>query len=250
MASALGFGMAFAALLVPLPAGAQGSANLTKRFGITSFDRVVVLGDMVVDITPSRSISAEAEGTRDALDSLVVEVQSRTLTIRQGYEGAYGHRERSDAPVRIHVTAQNLASVSLTGSGSIRVDGLRGADVGVQLDGAGTIAATISDGVDVRARTMGSGTVTLAGQARSLTAVTNGAATLDAAALTVRALDVRAVGSGASRFAATGTAAITAMGAANVTVTGNPQCTVRNLGAGRVECGSDVRNHLPQSVEH
>ena len=230
------------------PATAQ--AQSTKRFGLSSFERVLVEGDMIVDIVASPSISAVAEGPSSALDALRLDVRERTLTIRQAFEGPYGQRRPNAAggtgPVRIRLSAQNLSSISLAGSGSITATGLRGPSVQIVVDGAGSINATIPNGTAVSSRAVGSGAITLSGLARTLTAVTNGAASIDASALPVRDLSVQSVGSGASHFAASTTADVFAMGSANVTVAGTPRCTVRNSGAGTISCGDDARSRLPQ----
>lgn len=230
------------------PAAAQSLQS--KRFGISSFERIEVQGDMIVEITPSNAISAVAEGDSNALDTLSLEVRERTLLIRQSFEGSYGaRRPSSGGPLRLRITAQNLSAATLAGSGSIRVRGLRGPAVMLVVDGAGSIDAEIPDGADVSSRAVGSGTITIAGRARTLTAVTNGAASINAMALPVRDLTVQAVGSGASHFAASATANIFAMGSANVTVDGAPRCTVRNTGAGTIACGDDARNRLPQRAD-
>ena len=248
----LGVMMTFAALmawgcLLPSPAAfAQSPAMHSKRFGLTSFESVQIEGDMVVDITASHSISATAEGSRDAIETLSMEVSNRRLIIRQRAVGPYGAPRAGQGPIRIRLTAQNLNAITLAGSGIVRADGLRGPNIRLMLDGAGSLSATIADGTDIFARTVGSGSIILSGRAQRLTAASNGSSGIDAAALTVRQLDVRAVGSGASRFAATGTATIFAMGTTSVTVSGNPQCTVQNAGAGSIDCGTNIRDRLPQ----
>jgi hypothetical protein len=240
----LGFVALLAALGIASPASAQ--AQITKRYGLTSFDRIEVQGDMIVEITPSSSISAVAEGTSDALDSLQLEVRERTLYIQQGFEGSYGPRRSTSGPVHIRLTAQNLSVARMIGSGSIRVQGLRGPLVQLVLDGAGGIDATVPTGTEVSARAVGSGTITLTGRAQTFTALTNGAATINAAALPVRDLTVQSVGSGGGSFAASGTAHVSATGSASISVSGQPQCTVRNAGAGTISCGDNARNRLPQ----
>jgi hypothetical protein len=238
-----------AAVLLCVPAPSHAQTIQTKRFGLSSFERVEVQGDMIVEISSSPSISAVAEGTSDALDTLSLEVRERTLVIRHAFEGAYGQRQRQGQGVglvRIRLTAQNLSAVSLAGSGALRVEGLRGPSIQLVVDGAGSIHAGIPDGASINTRAVGSGSISLTGRARSLNAVTNGAASINAASLSVRDLTVQAVGSGASSFAASGTANIFAMGSANVSVSGQPRCTVRNAGAGTIACGDDARNRLPQ----
>ncbi|QJQ32209.1 hypothetical protein GV829_06870 [Sphingomonas lacunae] len=241
------------AVLLCCAAPVEAQTLQTKRFGLSSFERVEVQGDMIVEISASPSISAVAEGPSTALDTLSLEVRERTLVIRHAFEGSYGQRQahgQGSGPVRVRLTAQNLSSVSLAGSGTVRVEGLRGSSIQLVVDGAGSIAGSIPDGAVVSSRAVGSGSITLSGRARSLTAITNGAASINAAGLPVRDLTVQAVGSGASSFAASATANIFAMGSANVAVSGRPRCTVRNAGAGTIACGDDARSRLPQSADN
>lgn len=221
----------------------------TKQFGLTSYERIEVRGDMIVEIVPSTSISAVAEGTRAALETLDLTVRNRTLVVSQRSMGAYGPRRASDGPLRIRLTAQNLGSIDLRGSGQVRATGLRGTEVMVTLEGAGRIEAEISRGIDVATRVEGPGTVVLSGRSRSLRAIVAGAGAVDASGLPVRDLEVRSNGTGGSRFAASGNATVIAIGAANVEVAGAPRCTVTNNGAGTVTCGVRQREALPTTED-
>lgn len=221
----------------------------TKRFGLTSYDRIEVRGDMIVEIAPSNHITAVAEGTRVALETLDLVVRNRVLLVSQRSMGAYGPRRASDGPLRIRLTAQNLGAVDLRGSGQVRVAGLRGSEVLVALQGSGMIEAGIPLGIDVATRVEGPGTITLSGRSRSLRAIVAGSGTIDASAMPVRDLDVRSNGTGTSRFAASGEVTVLASGAANVAVAGAPRCTVTNTGAGTVECGVRQRDSLPTTED-
>ena len=232
------------ALSISLAYAAPAHADI-KRFGITSYDRIEVRGDMIVDIAPSHLISAVAEGSRAALETLSLEVVNRTLMVSQRSEGAYGPRRASDGPIRLRLTAQNLATIDLRGSGQITARLLRGPEIIVALDGPGRIDAAIPAGSSVATRSTGSGSIVLSGRARSLQATASGSSSIDAATLGVRDLVVRASGTGASRFAASATARIIATGEANVDVAGRPRCTVSNTGAGTVTCGAGQRSALP-----
>ncbi len=236
--------LALALLSLHAPASAD-----SKRFGLTSFDRVEVRGDMIVEIAPSNRIAAVAEGSRASLETLDMVVNGRTLRISQRSMGAYGPRPRGEPPVRIRLTAQNLSGIDLQGSGQVRAEGLRGPEVIVTLTGAGAVGASVPAGVAISSRVEGPGTITLAGRGRTLRAIVSGAGSIDASALAVRDLDARSSGTGTSRFAASGRATIVASGAAGVDVAGSPRCTVSNSGAGTVRCGARQRDALPTTAD-
>lgn len=233
-----------AAALLAVPASAD-----TKRFGLTGFDAIDVRGDMIVEIVDAAPVRADAEGARSTLETLSLEVQERTLTIRQLSDGPYGPRRAGEPPARIRINARGLSRLSVHGGGRVNATGLRGQQVIVTLDGAGTVDATgiVADQLDVRAA--GQGVVTIAGRARSMSAVNSGAATIEAQALVPRDLSVRSSGAGSGRYAASGTARVDALGDGNVTVTGRARCTVRNVGAGTVNCGPAARGTLPTTAD-
>jgi hypothetical protein len=236
------------ALVATMLAAAPAHAD-TKRFGLTGYTRIIVLGDMVIDIVPSHNLSAVAEGSRAALETLSLVNNDNTLTVSQVAEGAFGPRDGGGGAIRLRLTAQNLREIILRGSGTITVRGLRGGEMIVALDGAGTINANIIAADRLRVRAGGSGTVTLAGRVTTLEASATGSASISAPTLSARDLTLRQTGTGNSSFAASHMASVTATGQANVTVTGRPQCTVNNLGAGTVSCGAGQRAALPTSGE-
>lgn len=235
-------------IAVGLTAIAAPASADTRRYGLTSFDRIEVLGDMIVDIVTDYRISAVAEAPRSAIETLSLEVNDRTLVVRQVAEGAFGPRRASDGPIRIRLRVPALQQVMLRGSGQVNAGGLRGHAISINVDGPGRVQASILRGETVQLRVIGAGQITVSGAARDLAAVTNGAGHIDAAAFTVRDLTVQSVGSGSSQFSASHAANIVAGGAANIVVTGHARCTVRNIGAGTVSCGADSRAPLPSTA--
>lgn len=217
----------------------------TRQVGLTSFERIAVYGDMIVEVTPDYRFGAVVEASRDAIETLDMHVEERTLIVRQGNAGPYGQRNRPVGPVIIRLRAQNLEQVRLNGGGTIRAGRLRGNDVRVELDGPGEVTADIPDAPSARLRVAGAGSVTVTGRVRTADAFVTGPGTIVAEGLSVRDLVVRANGTGDSRFAALTTAQVTVSGTASVSVAGRPRCTVSNLGSGTVSCGASARDRLP-----
>lgn len=236
---------------VALTSGLLASAALadSRRYGLVSFDRVEVVGDMIVEIIPGHRIGAVADASRASLETLSLEVNGRTLTIRQVAEGPYGPRRASDGPIRIRLATPALQQVLLRGAGQVRGAALRGRDIRIAVDGPGRVEANVAAGEAVQLRVVGSGQIVVGGRSRDLTAITNGAGGIDASMMPVRDLVVRASGSGLNQFSASATAQVTSTGAANVTVAGRARCEVRNLGAGTVTCGGASRTPLPTTAD-
>ena len=243
--------VALAALCASASLAPPASAN-TKRFGLTSFDRITVEGDMIVEIVPSNSIYAIADASRAALDTLSIEVdESRTLVVTQLAEGIFGPRRanNNDGPIHIRISAQNFTSVFLRGGGQVTITGMRGRDLRIDLNGAGSIAARGIDGETLLVHVAGSGSIALAGHSRAVTASLMGAGTIDAGALQTRDLIARANGTGRLSFAALTSADLFTAGSANISVAGRPRCMIRNTGAGTISCGANARANLPTSAD-
>ncbi len=227
------FPLAAAALLLSTSASAE-----LRRVGLTSFDRIEIAGNMTVEIRADHRIAAVVEGSRDALDTMQVEVVNRTLYVRQLSMGTFGPRRADAGPVIVRISAQNLRAVLLHGAGAVTVDGLRGPETQLFLNGPGQLTVRGIAVETLLLRTAGNGAMTLTGRARNVQAALNGGGGVDALTLSADALRVTAVGPGTSRFTAVRTADVQVSGTGGLTVDGRPNCTVRNLSSGTVRCGT------------
>ncbi len=224
-----------AALVV---SAAAPAAAAERRFTITAFDRIQVDGPFSVAVTTGRSSSAVAIGSPQALDSVSMEVQGRTLRIRPN-RSAWGSSSGSGAgPMKIDVTTHELRGASASGSGSIAIDEAGGLKFDVTLAGSGRIDVASVDADNLSIGLMGSGKISLAGKAKELTATVKGSGDLDAGALTAEEAKINADTAGAISLGVRRAAEITATGQGDTTIIGNPSCDVKALGSGRVACGS------------
>jgi hypothetical protein len=217
---------------------ASPAAAEQRRVGLTSFDRIEIAGNMTVEIRADHRINAVIDGSRDALDSMQVEVVNRTLYVRQLAVGTFGPRRADVGPVVVRIAAQNLRAVQLHGAGAVNVVGLRGPETQIFLNGPGQLTVSGIAVETLLVRTSGNGTMTLAGRARNVQAALNGGGGVNALALSADALRVVAVGPGSSQFTAVRTADVQVNGTGGLTVDGRPNCTVRNLSSGTVRCGT------------
>lgn len=238
------FASVFVAALLAVPASAD-----TKRFGLTGFDGIDVRGDMIVEIVDASPVRAEAEGARSTVETLSMEVQERMLVIRQLSDGPYGPRRAGEPPAHVRINARGLSRLIVRGGGRVTASGMRGEQVIVTLDGAGAVDARGIEATRLDIRAAGQGSVTVSGRARTMSAVNSGSASIMADGVIPRDLTVRSSGAGAGSYAASGTARIDTLGEGNVTVVGRARCTVRNVGAGTVECGPRARGALPTSAD-
>lgn len=208
-----------------------------RRETITDFDRIRVEGSFDVNVTTGRGTSLVMAGTPAAIDATLVAVNGRMLTIRRKTSGwTY---DRNTGPVTIRITVPALYDAQLLGSGSLRIDRMRGgrASIGVSGSGGLQVGSVVADRGDITLQ--GSGRVVAGGQIAQLRAANQGSGSLDTSALATADLVAVATGSGTTALAASRSARITATGSGSVTVAGNPACTVTSTGSGTVSCGSN-----------
>lgn len=230
---------AFALVLAAVPAAAE-----TRSFGITSYARLVVRGDMIVEVTDNPRLSGRAEGPRDTLLALRVEQAGDTLILSQSRDGPYGPVAPSSGTLTVRISAAGLREVDVRGGGRVRVARIVGDTARVGVDGPASvnIASLTSRVATIVQR--GAGELHVAGRTIALNARSTGSGTLDLAQLTSDEATLVAAGSGAHRLQARRTAALTLSGEAGAQVYGSARCTITNSGAGDARC----RQTLPSGA--
>lgn len=225
-------GLGVMATLLSAPATAA-----EKRFGLTSFDRIVVNGDYVVEVVTRAPLAAVATGSSDALDRLELRSEGGTLTISDRQYGSNRLRGRNSGAVTIRINAATLRSATISGAGSLTIDRMRSARVDLNLYGPGSLIVTSITADRMMLSSVGNGVVRLAGTAKNATATVSGAGVVDAEALVVTDLIADGEGAGDQRFHATRTANVLLRGMGRMVVTGTAKCTARNLSSGTLTCG-------------
>ena len=226
-----------AALAASALSALASASAAEKRYGLTSFDAIELTADVIVEVVTRAPVSAVATGTPAALDRLTVETRDGRLVIGQRQFAGDDKRREPLGQVTVRVNAANLRSATVVGGGSLRIDALKGTKVIVGLRGPGqlTVGAVTTDRLAVAM--IGNGAMTLAGRAKTAQMSLSGAGTLDAGGLLAGELSSDSEGTGAHIFHAVKSAVITSRGLGKVVVLGKPVCTVRNVGAGTVQCG-------------
>jgi len=220
---------AFAAIAATAPADAA-----SRNFGVSGFDRIRVDGPYKVRLTTGVAPFAVATGGSGALDSVVIEVQGRTLVVRNHRSSWGGYPGEAKGPVEIAIGTHELTAAWLNGSGSLVIDKARGLsfDLSVQGAGSASIGAVAVD--HLRVSMSGTVSATLAGSAPKLTAIVRGVSTLDAMGLTAKDATIGAQGPATIRATVTNAAKVDAQGAATVDLGGRPACTVKASGSASV----------------
>jgi Putative auto-transporter adhesin, head GIN domain len=225
----------FTSILALLALAATSPADAaTRNFGVSGFDRVRVDGPFKVRLATGVAPFAVATGSAGALDGVALDVQGRTLVIRNARASWGGYPGEAKGPVEISIGTHELTAVWLNGSGSLAIDKASGLsfDLSVQGSGAASIAAVAVD--QLKVSILGAAGVTLAGTAPRLTATVRGVAMLDASSLAVKDAAIAAEGPATVKATVTGTAKVDIRGAAAVAFAGEPACTVKAAGSATV----------------
>jgi len=202
-----------------------------RNFSVNSFDRIRVDGPYKVKLTTGVPPFAIAKGSTAAMDKVSVAVEGRTLVVRQNPGSWGGYPGDAPGPVEIEVGTHELSQIWVNGPGTLTVDRIRGLTFDLALQGSGSVAIGDADVDQMKVGISGSGSVKIAGKAPRLSAIVRGTSTLDAGGLTTKDALVGAEGPSWVKLVATATAKLDARGLTNVSVGGNPSCTVKAEGS-------------------
>lgn len=210
---------------------ASPGASATRNFGVNGFDRIRVEGPFTVRLATGVAPYAKAAGSAAALDRVAVDVQGRTLVVRPARSGWGGYPGEGSGPVEITVGTHELSAAWLNGAGSLQIDKISGLSFDLSVQGSGSAAIGRADVDQLRVSIAGSGGATLAGRARSMTAVVRGISTLDASALVTKDAVIGAEGPATVKANVINAAKLDGSGAATITLGGNPACTAKMNGS-------------------
>lgn len=207
------------------------AAAADRNFTVTGFDRIRVDGPYRVSLKTGVAPFARASGASAALDGVSVEVQGRTLIVRNSPSGWGGYPGESRGPVEITLGTHELSTAWVNGPGSLAIDGVRGQSFDLSLQGPGSADVGRIDVDRLRVSLTGTGGLRLDGKAALATAIVRGSGSVDGSLLTVKDATIGAEGAALVRLAATGTAKVDSTGTAVVELAGRPACTVRASGS-------------------
>ncbi|HEX8513793.1 MAG TPA: head GIN domain-containing protein [Allosphingosinicella sp.] len=218
-------------------AAAVPVAAAERNYSITDFDKVQVDGPYRVTLTMGRSSGARAEGSAEALDHVSIDVQGGTLRVRRNRSAWGTHPGAGAGPVAVTLTARDLRSAAVVGSGSLDIDRARGLRIDLSVSGSGRLNVAAVEADNLVVGLLGGGRITLAGRTRQLRATVQGSGDLAASGLSADDALIRSDTAGSVAVAVARSAKVTATGAGDVEILGSPACTVEAKGSGRVTCG-------------
>ncbi|MBD8547093.1 head GIN domain-containing protein [Sphingomonas sp. CFBP 8760] len=208
---------------------AAGEAQ--RRFDVAGFEKVdLASSDRVVIVVADR-FAVTAAGDPRAVAALAITVRDGMLRVDR-IPGRY-----RDRGATVTVTMPVLRAASLSGSGSLRADGVTGPGFVGELAGSGSMTLTGLTAASVRLDLGGSGSIVADGRTDAVDIDLGGSGRVDAQALATPMVAIDMGGSGSIVAAASRAATIEAGGSGTVRVTGGARCDVHKSGSAIVRCG-------------
>lgn len=179
--------------------------------------------------------SLRLEGDAEMLKEIETKVEKGVLKIQLNSKKRYWDWDTSDRKkVNIYITAKVLTNITLSGSGSMKVEGtLKAPDFKATLSGSGNLAFN-AEAVNLTATLSGSGNMSLAGNAQNAQLTLSGSGNLGAADFVTKNAEVTLSGSGNVNLRVEKKLKATTSGSGNIRYSGDPEVTETRVGSGRI----------------
>jgi hypothetical protein len=227
------FAMIFSVLLLALvfPAGVTTAFGQTRD--VSGFSGVASSGAFDVYVTTGSRESVRLEGDAELVGKIETVVEDNVLHIRTKRQYQNDHLDFDG--VKIYVTARELNSLRLSGSGRMRVDSPLKADAfSATVSGSGRIEAGQITSNRMKATISGSGNFNASGSAKETEITVSGSGGFNGKNFTAGDARVRVSGSGDVYLRAENTLEGTLSGSGAIHYSGNAKVTERKTGSGRI----------------
>lgn len=222
-----------ATALISLPAYAA-----ERTFLMGSFDDIIIIGDMQVNIITDKAPSAKATGDRRALDSLRLDRSGKIMTVRM-QDIIYSDKAKPiSQPLIINLTNRQVRNIAIRGNAKLSVTELRQVtEAKIGIDGGGDIRIGNAITDSLSANVSGNGSIHILGGSVRLTKIDmQGNGTFDATAMSTQQLKLSHNGNATSRASIEEKAEISNTGAGNIDIVGKGLCFIRKAGSARITC--------------
>ena len=135
---------AFAILALALVSAASADpAQVSQTRSVSAFRAVDLAGTLRVEVTVGKQAGVEVVGDADLVDKVVTTVKDGTLVIDTPQ---LRNKHKGTRNLRAIVTMPDLTALTISGTGSIKVDGVANNQLAISVSGTGAITATGSTG--------------------------------------------------------------------------------------------------------
>jgi hypothetical protein len=184
------------ALLAPSLASAE-PASATRS--VSDFQAIDLAGTLEIELTVGKPASFVLTGDAELFDKVITKVKSGVLVIETRFERDDHHGRRH---LKALVTAPDLKSISITGTGAMKVTGIANESLSISVPGTGA--------------------VTVAGQTGTLRVTVDGTGEISAKNLSAKAAIVDVGGTGQATLSTTDSIEATISGTGAIDVHGKP----------------------------
>ncbi|MCX2495132.1 DUF2807 domain-containing protein [Pedobacter sp. PF22-3] len=216
----------------------QISITTSKNNGddrdVKNFNGVAAAGPINVIVTLGNSESCRLEGDAEAIASIVTEVKGNILVIRPQTSITSWSRKYEGKKITAYVSAKELASLTVSGDGSLAVNGkISTGSLTTTVSGSGNIKAS-ADVDNYSGVISGSGSINITGGADHAKVVISSSGTFSGKSFSTKTLTSTISGSGTVNIAVSDSIKAVISGSGNVNYSGNPTVDKTVIGSGGV----------------
>ena len=211
-----------------------GTVQTQEERQLGSFKGVAISGPIKAFVKMGNEEKIRLEGDPDAVAQLITEIKDGILIIRPKTKWKDWNRKFDNSRVTAHITAKKLSSVTMSGSGSVEVQGpVNSTSLATTLSGSGAmkVPANVNS---LTALISGSGNIEISGKANDASITINGSGNFKGNALTVEVAKTKISGSGSIYVKANKKIDAVTSGSGTVYYTGDPTIEKRVVGSGDV----------------
>lgn len=213
----------------------SGSGELaTETRDVGGFDAISITGGFKVQVRQASTHRVEVKTDKNLLPYLETKVvdgsKGRTLEIgpKRGYS-----LNASNTPI-ITIDMAQLRAVAIAGSGDVRVEAMKTAELDASIAGSGDIRFDELNAERLALKIAGSGDIVASGRAANLNVSVSGSGDVKARGLVAEDAKVRIAGSGDVVVQANKKLDISIAGSGGVSYLGNPEISMHTAGSGTV----------------
>jgi hypothetical protein len=214
-----------------------------RTFLMGSFDDIIIIGDMKVNIITDKAPSAKATGDKRALDSLRLDRSGKIMTVRM-QDIIYSDKAKPiSQPLIINLTNRQVRNIAIRGNAKLAVTELRQVtEAKIGIDGGGDIRIGNAITDSLSANVSGNGSIHILGGSVRLTKVDmQGNGTFDATAMSTQQLKLSHNGNATSSASIEEKAEISNTGAGNIDIVGKGLCFIRKAGSAIIKCAHSAK---------
>ena len=212
------------------------SANTTfaQAQAVSNFDGLAINGSIKAIVQIGNTESLRFEGDQDAINELITEVRGGVLTIRTKNKWGEWNKKFRNSRITAYITAKRLTSLTMSGSGSIDVQGMINAnELAATVSGSGLIRAS-ANVKSFSAVVSGSGNVSIQGKANDANITVGGSGNFRGTELKAETASTTVSGSGSIYIFANKKLNAVVSGSGSVNYSGTPQVEKTVSGSGGV----------------